>query len=118
MILPDSSVWIDHLVRPSARLTQLLEDEQVVGHALVTAEVMLGSLARRDYTARKLDDLDQLVLASVEQTRWLIERRQLWSVGIGYVDANLLASTLRTPGTLLMHLKWTSRPHGSSQFVK
>lgn len=102
MILADSAVWIDHLTKPIAALSELLAKEQVAGHPLVTAEVSLGSLAQRSRVIARLQGLYPTRVATIEQTQMFIDCRQLWSVGIGYVDANLLASVLLTPGTLLM----------------
>ena len=102
MILPDSSIWIDHLAKADPFLVELLAGGRVAGHPLVTAEVMLGSLATRARTESQLDSLYQIAPASIAQTRTLVESRRLWSGGIGYVDANLLASALLTSGTKVL----------------
>ena len=44
MILVDTSVWVDHLRLASAILTELLDDGQVLGHALVLGELALGNV--------------------------------------------------------------------------
>ena len=44
MILPDSSVWIDHLRHGELRLVEFLGDDQVLVHPFVAAEIALGSL--------------------------------------------------------------------------
>lgn len=49
MILVDASVWIDHLRRDNARLRLLLENEEVLGHPLVSGEVSCGSMKRREH---------------------------------------------------------------------
>ena len=102
MIFADTSVWIDYLDRadsPSREgLATALDTGQVVGHPLLTIELSLGSLPKRG-RARLLDDLDalpSLSVASHEEVRTLIETRELWSRGIGYVDTAFLAGLLLT----------------------
>lgn len=92
MILPDSSVWIDHYRITLSAMLGLLDEERVVGHPLVTAEVALGSISRRAETLRMLDRLDQLPVVFVGELRWLIENERLFSRGLGFVDLSLLAS--------------------------
>ena len=103
MILADTSVWVDHLRSGDARLAGLLRADQVVCHALVIAEIALGSLRDRDGVLGLLDGLPALPVAEVSEVRVLIGERRLFGRGIGFVDASLLASCLLTPGTRL----WT-----------
>jgi len=103
MILVDTSVWIDHLRTGEPALSALLEQGQVVGHAFVTGELALGSLANRAVILGALNDLPQTVLPTHAETLAFIDRHALHGLGIGYVDANLLASARLTPDTTL----WT-----------
>jgi predicted nucleic acid-binding protein len=41
MILVDTSIWIDHLRKGDATLTELLEQRRVVAHPFVTGELSL-----------------------------------------------------------------------------
>lgn len=92
MILPDASVWIDHLARPNAVFARAFELGNVVAHPFVIGELSLGSLKnRRDYIAR-LNDLPHAPVATTAEVAALIEWHQLYSRGIGYVDVHLLAS--------------------------
>lgn len=103
MILVDTSVWIDHLRRPEAKLVKALADGRVLAHRFVIGEIALGAIAQRTATLGNLRGLPEAVLATDAEVTSLIEREQLFGVGIGYVDVHLLASTRLTSGTGL----WT-----------
>jgi predicted nucleic acid-binding protein len=103
VILVDSSVWIDHIRRPEARLLRLISEDRVLGHPLVSIEILLGSIATRQAVAAALDDLPLPLLARVGEIRALVDRHPLHGRGIGYADAALLAACRLTPGTRL----WT-----------
>jgi predicted nucleic acid-binding protein len=103
VILADTSVWVDHLRSGDARLAELLQAGRIVGHALVIAEIALGSLRDRTRFLSLLDGLPSLPVAREDEVRLLIERRRLFGRGIGFVDVSLLASCLLASGTFL----WT-----------
>jgi predicted nucleic acid-binding protein len=103
VILVDTSVWIDHLKSSDLVLADLLETGRVLAHSFVTGELALGSLRQRRTVLESLRDLPQATVASNDEVMMLIEREQLYGVGIGFVDAHLLAAARLTPGTLL----WT-----------
>lgn len=103
MILPDSSIWIDHFRRSNPHLNAELEAERIVGHPFVTGEVALGSIARREWVIARLAELPPLRPAGRNEVAGLIEAQHLWDCGIGYVDACLLAAVRMAPGTRL----WT-----------
>jgi predicted nucleic acid-binding protein len=92
VILLDTSVWIDHMRRSEPRLVAALSEEGVLIHPFVTAEVALGSIARRDAVIAVLDALPQAPVATPGEVMRLIEHERLHGLGIGYVDAHLLAS--------------------------
>ncbi len=103
MILVDSSVWIDHLRRTDEILTDLLSRQQVLTHPLVIGELAIGHLQPRDVVLKALQELDRATAARDDEVLRLIERERLFGLGLGYVDAHLLASVRLTPGTFL----WT-----------
>ena len=103
MILADTSVWVDHLRSGDARLAGLLDAGRIAGHALVVAEIALGTLRDRARILGLLDGLPSLPIAREDEVRVLIEHRRLFGRGIGFVDASLLASCLLAPGSFL----WT-----------
>jgi predicted nucleic acid-binding protein len=82
----------------------LLENNQVVMHAHLVAELALGSLHNRPQTLAKLDNMPQVRVVPLGAVRQMIEKRGLFSKGIGLTDAHLVASCLANPGTLL----WTT----------
>lgn len=103
MILVDTSVWIDHLRIGQPRLVRLLEGGLVLGHPWVVGELALGRLAQRHEIIELLEGLPQATVATNEEVMTLINRHELYGVGIGYVDAQLLAATQLTADAAL----WT-----------
>lgn len=103
MILADTSVWIDHLRAGNNDLQKLLQQGQIVIHPFVIAELALGSLRERTKTLALLDLLPQVQVAQTNEVRLTIEARRLHNLGIGLIDAHLIASILISPSTLL----WT-----------
>ncbi|HKV98909.1 MAG TPA: type II toxin-antitoxin system VapC family toxin [Vicinamibacterales bacterium] len=94
MILVDTSVWVDHLRRHSARLAALLEDGQVVCHPFVLGELALGSLRNRAAVLELLAELPGATVVSHDEAMALVERHDLPGAGIGWVDVHLLAAAL------------------------
>lgn len=103
MILVDTSIWVDHLRRGDPKLAQLLEQAHVLGHPAVLGEIALGSLAHRAEVLSLLAHLPQALSLSENEVSELIHGRRIFGRGIGYVDAQLLASALITPDARL----WT-----------
>ena len=103
MIIVDTSVWIDHLKSGDPLLADLLGKGQVRAHSFVTGELALGSLRQRRTVLESLRDLPQATVASDDEVMMLIEREQLYGLGIGFVDVHLPAAVRLTPGALL----WT-----------
>lgn len=110
MILVDSSVWIDHLRRSDAVLTELLDRGRVLTHPFVIGEIALGSLRQRAAIVAALRGLPKAVVADHDEVMAFIDRYTLFGRGIGYIDAHLLASVRLTPDASL----WTRdrRLHG------
>lgn len=103
MILVDTSIWIDHLRQSNERLAQLLGTGQVLAHPYVIGELALGSLQNRNAVLEALQNIPQVPVATDNEVLHFIESNALHGVGIGYIDAHLLAATRLSPGTLL----WT-----------
>jgi len=103
LILADTSVWIEHFRSGNQELQKKLSQEQIVIHPFVIAELALGSLKERSRTLALLDLLPRVRVAQLHEIRTLIEARRLYGLGIGLIDAHLIASVLINPPTLL----WT-----------
>ncbi len=103
MILVDTSVWIDHLRRADAKLSECLLQGQVLTHPFVIGELALGNLRQRQTILQALDDLPRAIIASDAEVLRFVEAEKLFGAGIGYVDAHLLTSARNTPGVTL----WT-----------
>jgi predicted nucleic acid-binding protein len=97
VILVDTSIWIDHLRTGDPELGELLRDGQVLAHPWVTGELALGHLSRRSEILGLIHNLPQATVATDGEVLTLIDKRQLFGLGIGYVDAHLLAATALTP---------------------
>lgn len=103
MILADTSVWIDHFRRGNAALAAALERDEILTHPFVIGELACGTLRNRGEILRLLAALPSAVVATDGETLLFIERHRLPGKGIGYIDANLLASVALTLGARL----WT-----------
>lgn len=103
MILVDTAIWVDHFHKPDPSLEQLLRARWVLSHPFVIGEVALGSFPGRLALVDYLAQLRRARVAGDDEVLQLIDDWQLYGCGIGYGDAQLLASVLLTPGSRL----WT-----------
>ena len=103
MVLVDTSVWVDHLNHGDSRLASILQDRRVLAHPFVVGELALGNLRQRELIIGDLQSLPQATVASDDEVLALIAGGRLFGLGIGYVDAHLLAATKLTAGASL----WT-----------
>jgi len=103
VILADTSIWVDHFRTANAKLQQMLRSYNVAMHPYVVVEIALGSISQRELKLTSMRQMDQVRVATTAEVAEMIEARGLYSRGIGFVDAHLLASCLLTPGTRL----WT-----------
>jgi predicted nucleic acid-binding protein len=93
MILVDTSVWVDHLRANEPLLASLLTQNRVLGHPFVRGELALGNLRQRETILSALDNLPQTPQVFNDEVNYFIEKNALFGLGIGLVDAHLLAST-------------------------
>jgi len=103
VILVDTSVWVDHLRAGDEHLIELLNSSQVLAHPFVIGELACGNLRNRDDILRLLNDLPLAPVASQEEVLHFIKSNKLMGLGIGFIDAHLLASTALADTTFL----WT-----------
>lgn len=102
-ILVDSSVWMAHFRYAVADLLHLLDGELALMHPMVWGEIACGTPPQRTRTLTYLNQLPPVSVASLREVMDFIERERLHGLGCGFVDMNLLASVLITPGARL----WT-----------
>jgi predicted nucleic acid-binding protein len=95
--LVDSGIWIDHLRNGDADLRAALMAERILVHPFVTGEIAMGSLKDRADVLDRLSRLPQAGKARDAEVFALAEREALFSLGLGWVDAHLLASALLMP---------------------
>ena len=98
MILVDTSVWIDHLRTTDPTIDRLVESFELAMHPFVLGELVLGSIASRLETIEAWRELPMAKVLHPEDVIDLVEQRRLFSRGIGFTDANLIASALTTSG--------------------
>ena len=94
MILVDTSVWVDHFRRGDQSLSDLLSGGRVLMHPFVRGELALGNLKPRSEILKLLSDLPHATVAEENELLHIIESRKLMGLGIGLIDAHLLASAL------------------------
>jgi predicted nucleic acid-binding protein len=103
VILADTSIWADHFRSENVEMRKQLDAANIVVHPFIVAELALGSLRDRVRTLVFLDQVPRVQVAQLGEVRQMIEARSLYSLGIGLIDAHLIASIFLNPPTLL----WT-----------
>ena len=81
----------------------MLNNNQALIHPFVISELACGNLAARDEILSRLKDLSTLPQATESDVLYFIEQRRLMGLGMGDVDAHLLAATASAPPARL----WT-----------
>ena len=92
MILVDTSVWVDHLVKGDPGLAELLGEGRVLTHPLVVEELACGRITKRAMILGLLRALPSAVAASHDEVMALVDLQRLHGKGLGAVDIHLLAS--------------------------
>jgi predicted nucleic acid-binding protein len=92
VVIVDTSIWVTHLRRGSRHLEELLLDGKVVCHPFIVVELACGNLNNRDAFLSLLQSLPMAPTVVIDELLYFIERHLLMGKGIGFVDANLLAS--------------------------
>jgi len=103
LVLADTSVWVDHLRTPNPLMSQLAQQERLLTHPYVIGELAMGNLRGREAFIRSLRNMDRAARALDQEVTRLVEENRLYGLGIGWVDAHLLASTMLADDVLL----WT-----------
>lgn len=94
MILADPSIWVDHFRHSDPELRRIIEDDRLLCHPSVVGELALGSLRDRSAVLAFLSSQREAAVATHAEVLAMIERHEIYSMGVGYTDAHLLASVL------------------------
>lgn len=94
MRLADTSVWIDHFRKSDQLLQQTIENDLLLCHPVIIGELALGSLKSRSSVLSFLASQKMVQVATHDEIMTMIDTHRLYSMGIGYTDASLLASAL------------------------
>jgi len=104
LVLADTSIWVGHVRVGNTLLKDFLEEGVVLMHPCVRCELALGNMKSRTELLGFLTALPESEVATEEEVLHLIEANRLWGMGIGWVDAHLLAATKLTDRCAL----WTT----------
>ena len=96
MVLVDTSVWVSHLRDGNTEMAALLNNGNVLCHSLIVGELACGNLKDRAVILSFLKLLPMCIEAEHEEVLSFIENNRLMGKGIGYVDAQLVASSVLT----------------------
>jgi predicted nucleic acid-binding protein len=96
MVLVDTSVWVSHLKGGNTELAYLLNNGTVLCHPLIIGELACGNLKDRAVIISFLKLLPMSIEADHDEVLSFIENNRLMGKGIGYVDAQLVASAVLT----------------------
>lgn len=99
----DTNVWINHLRKKDRRLSEFLEEGEVLVHPFVIGELALGEFKHREMILEHLQNMPQTKELTHPEALAFIKKHQLHGRGIGYVDTLLLGAVLLTRDCLL----WT-----------
>ena len=88
----DTSVWVSHLRQADKDLGTLLLEAEAMSHDFVIGELACGGLKNRKEILSLLQSLPRAPLVSQDELLYFIENHSLNGMGIGFVDAHLLAS--------------------------
>lgn len=102
-VLVDSSVWVGHFKQRNDHLVALLEEGAVICHPYIVGELACGTPPQRKHIIELLSELQSAPVATQEEFLALMDARQLYGRGCGYVDMCLLASAMLSEKSLI----WT-----------
>ncbi|NLW93526.1 MAG: PIN domain-containing protein [Chlamydiae bacterium] len=96
MVLVDTSVWVDHLRRGEPGLRDLLTAGRVSTHPFVIGELACGNISQRERILALLQSLPSVRVATDGEVLQFVTARRLYGMGLGWIDAHLLASACLT----------------------
>jgi len=105
MVLVDTSVWVNHFNRKDIKLSELLEEGQVVIHSFIIGELSCGRIKNRTEIIALLQNLPKTSILNLDEFLVFIENNRLIGKGIGFVDIHLLGSSTLTGSKLFTYDK-------------
>lgn len=96
MVLVDTSVWVSHLRDGNTEMAALLNNGNVLCHPLIVGALACGNLKDRAVILSFLKLLPMCIEAEHEEVLSFIENNRIMGKGIGYADAQLVASSVLT----------------------
>ena len=108
-VLVDTSVWIRGLSNHEPwrrRLEHLLAGRDVRAHELIYGELLIGDKSGRTGSLADYELLPKAASVTHAEVVQLVSNGQLHGLGIGWIDAHLLAAALVDKLKL-----WTADPH-------
>lgn len=93
-VLADSSVWIDHIRYGIREMELLLKDKLMAVHPFVIGELACGNLPNRRQFLNDLATLAHTPVVPHAETLAFVDSHKLSGLGMGWMDVNLLASSL------------------------
>jgi predicted nucleic acid-binding protein len=108
IVLVDTSVWIRFLSNRdlyAEELDGLLNRDEVSGHEFVYGELLIGDREGRKQLLVNYEQMHQAPVVPHRDVVEFVRDRRLHGLGIGWIDAHLLASAL--VGRLAL---WTTDP--------
>ncbi len=100
MVLVDACIWIDYLRKGDAALGQLLDANRVLMHPFVLGELALGGGKQRKDSWPFMVNLPSAEMADNWDVINMLDGKKMVGIGIGFVDAHLVASTILENGKL------------------
>lgn len=94
LTLIDTSVWIDHFNSPIERVQRVVDDDSVLCHPLVIAEIACGKMPNRRRVMDYLSSLHQATTPEYTEVMNMIESLELYGRGLAWIDVNLIAAAL------------------------
>lgn len=91
-LIADTSIWIDHLRRTNTNLISLLLEKRVLVHSVIIGELACGNLPNRKSFLNDIKLLPKAFEPTTEEVFELIEKKRLYGKGLGFADAQLIAS--------------------------
>jgi predicted nucleic acid-binding protein len=89
MTLVDTSVWVSHFRATERHMAELLTTQRALIHPMIIGELACGNLRNRGEILENLRQLPNAVAADQDEVLELIEARDLWVKGIGWIDAHV-----------------------------